>query len=1184
MRQHKLFSFLVGLAVVFPTASYASFDPASQPLFLSQAVKHNLLFVVDDSGSMDWEIVPSLDEGPDDGYLFFNGYGSPYNGKAVYNNRNKIAADKRYQYLRSSDYNVAFYNPSEDYVPWIGYPDASVTAAKYDPNFNLTTNLTNNFSGSDLKKASYYEVTTGGDVIGPVYGEWYCEDDDLTYRNTWRGRGCYERSGWGWRYVEAATRDETITTVMQCDAPNPDVYAAFKNDVDKHTFTGDAEVLAPDGRCMKRVELANGSDEIQNFANWFTYYRRPHLAARGAIGQAVSGLTRMNLGMFYLNSKSLRGMYDSDTELDEFLAMNYGTAGADDVGRFGSGGGYKASGTPLRTALKKAGSIYDTNEDVIKYECQRNYTLLFTDGFTSSGDSVEGIGNADKNDGEPFADSKSGTMADISRFYYKKRLRGEDFLEGKVKQPDGCDGLEGASPLDCNKNLHMTTYTVGMGSKGAHFAGIGDYTTVKAAFEAPPNWNILSLGNDDNNEIDDLYHAAVNGHGEFYQADSTTELRTSIIGAIDKIKAQDGGAAAATFNTGALKEGAMVYAGGFNSGSWNGTLVARKVNPYTGESAEIVWSAEEKLDARDLSGDDDRVIITSAPKAAGNKNDPVTVYTGAPFTWENGISQVQKDALSAGDAALGAQRLAFIRGDRTNERDGPGSGIFRKRVSRLGDIVSSSPVYVGAPALSWPDSSTFGDGAYSQFRSDKRERTPLVFVGANDGMLHAFNAETGKEELAYVPSSIYGALKTLADPEYQHKYTVDLTPVVSDVYITSNFKKNQKSWRTVLVGGLGMGGGGLFALDVTDPATFTEDNAAKTVLWEFNDPRMGVITEPPVISMVEWSNGDYRWTALFGNGYGTDTTGMFMLDVGAGKDGWKEGTNFKFIELTKGVGGLSAVRLADVFDETGSHGVDRIGDTVYAGDLGGNLWVIDGLNGFNKTAPVSPLFKTPNNQPITSKPVLSRHTEDAENGRNVMVFFGTGKYLEVTDLNNVDTQAFYGVWDKGDLNLSKDDLVERDLDYDTDKIGILRNVLPKSDETLDWETDYGWYFDFDTPAYKGERSVLAPQIRKGYLFFDTTIPSGGGCSSGGQSFLMSLTLEGLDPSKPIFDSNNDGKINSEDKAAGGYLIDESGSAGSSFIGNVRNTRTNERKEVITEYDLGGSGSGEGRASWREVLN
>lgn len=382
-----------------------------------------------------------------------------------------------------------------------------------------------------------------------------------------------------------------------------------------------------------------------------------------------------------------------------------------------------------------------------------------------------------------------------------------------------------------------------------------------------------------------------------------------------------------------------------------------------------------------------------------------------------------------------------------------------------------------------------------------------------------------------------------------------------------------------------MGGSGLFALDVTDPITFSEANASNMVLWEFDDSRMGVITEPPVISMVEWGDGDYRWTAMFGNGYGTDTTGMFMLDIGGGKDSWVEDTNFRFIKLSNGVGGLSAIRLGDVYDETGGLTADRVGDTVYAGDLGGNLWVIDGLNGFNKTAPTVPLFKTPTGQPITTKPVLSRHTQDPV-GRNIMVFFGTGKYLEVSDRNDNTVQAFYGVWDKGDVNLSRDqdNLVERELTYDSDEIGVLRNVLEKTGEKLDWETKFGWYFDFDTAAYSGERVVLAPQIRKGSLFFDTTIPTGGVCSPGGQSFLMSLTLEGLDPPRSIFDTNNDSVIDSTDKLAGGYLTEDSGSAGSSFIGNVRNTRTNDGREVTTEYDIGGSPGGEGRASWREVLN
>lgn len=998
--------------------------------------------------------------------------------------------------------------------------------------------------------------------------------------------------------------------------PSPAHYQEFFADTTQ--FSG-VDAIGPKGECLKRVDIKpnatyshvdeNGNvvtrsydDEITNFANWFTYYRRRHQAMRGGLGSAFQGIGGIQTGLFWINNRRTVSMYDMDdaTDLNAFLDEHY---------KYVSSGG-----TPNREALAHAGSEFKRTGDgaPVTLECQKNFTLLFTDGF-SNDSSISGIGNEDENAGEPYADSYSSNLADIAYKYYTENLRpGLD--TGKVRLPAGCSEANPSPILDCNPDLHMNTYTVGLGASGTLFGqpytnSKGEaavYSSVADAHDTPPTWPDTGLR--DKRMIDDLYHAAVNGRGEMFNALTPADLKRQLSAALRDIIESIGNSSSVTFNTGTLNEESLVYSASFNSTAWSGDLEARELDPSTGDVSETpVWEAAEVLDGQ---GPTDRVILTYSE----NSND------GIPFRWNTSGT----DALDAGQIAdlsrsptgtadaLGAQRLNFIRGSRAGE-----GTTFRNRSSVLGDIVHSTPVYVGKPRLAWPDMAPFGteSNRYSKFRNiTAADRTPVIYVGANDGMLHGFKAVEnasdggGEELIAYVPRSVYSdqegeGLNYLTRPDYKHRYYVDLSPQVVDAYVRTT-ELGSEDWRSILIGGLRNGGVGLFALDVTDPDQFAETNASDLVLWEFteeDDVRLNYTLSEPTVTMM--NNG--RWALIAGNGpaNGSSTddqsSGVFIIYMDGGIDGaWTEGTDYQYISFGQ-TGGLS---MAQPVDLNGDSVVDRI----YAGDREGNLWVADVSSsnsgqwesayrdGNASNAAALPLFTAIDGgvpQPIMTRPLVVRNVDspvgtEGSDGEDYMVYFGTGSYFTDGDASNTSPQSFYGVWDRGDSELDRSNLVEQTISLTT-RGG--RQLRQSSGNSIDWADtagngrDYGWFMDLPET---GERVINRAQIRGQIVFFETFTPSQSPCDGGGTGWLMSVALDGSNPDEPVFDVNNDGVIDAKDADEDGnnYIGEKNnslGTGGSAFLDDFQyvNEDVPEKREVNT----GDSGQRTGRLGWQELM-
>lgn len=1193
---------------------------SDQPLFVAANVDHNLMYVIDDSGSMDFEVLgPAIGAvgAATSGYIFDPGYNTnKYDtGKRLIDSNSVgpvYGFTRANYYLRSPDYNLQYYNPKNTYEPWPStaknsFSAASITGAKLDPGLkasgtvDLTVTNVLGLGNSNYPATFYAKLSAGTVERVHTYIEWdSCPSNYEVYKDT-------QCRKWellsGYDYIPRPGTEKTAVDASKaCSAVDSNWYTDWRQNPDSYRFKDQSGAvveragkgLAPDGICLDKIELVSGNEaevlaatgeslavQQQNFANWFEYYRRRHQIIRGAVAESVKDLENMNLGVFWLhNLRAMAGnMHDADDGLETFLDEHYG--------RFGSGT-WSGGGTPNRAALQHAGQQYSSGTDVRgTLECRKNFTLHFTDGYSNQHPGSTYAGNADSTAKAPFGNSTYGdTLGDIA-YYYAQGLRDSAnaiIPGGKMRLPAKCGTSEQKDWMDCNEAFHMNTYTVGLGIKGAKYAGIS-HTTVADAHENHPDWSSIPDMNSTDNaaQIDDLYHAAVNGKGEYYDAKSAQDLVTALLSAVNKIKQETGSGSNVSFNTGSLAEGGRVYSARFTSGTWTGTVRAEAMGA-DGQVTSTLWDAAEKLDDRDLAADP-RLILTYGVDEAGAR-------TGTAFNWDSLTANQKADLSVDGGEDLARKRIDFLKGQPIETF---GDIRFRKRSSLMGPVVNSSPEFVGAPAKKWPGIDPFGQEGdrYSAFRTSKSSRTGMVYAGASDGMLHGFNAETGREVLAYIPGFLFSedngkGLHYLTQQFYDYRSYVDLPVAVSDIYVGS-------SWRTIVISGARAGARGLFALDVTDPSTFSVANAANIALWEFtpaDNANLGHLTSAVQVTLLDWGGGDYRWSAVFENGYGVNKSGVFVLDLSKARDAaWLEDTNYKFIELSGG-DGLSPVRLVDYQTAAGGVGSDGMADRAYAGDRQGRLWAIDltgGASNWGSVYGAQPLFVARdtggNAQPITSRPVAAYNEYAKGNAQpNLIVLFGTGAYLNSDDLASNQLQSFYGINDRGEGSLNRSKLVSRELYEQTHPaVGVDVTVRKTDEGTMDWVTNYGWHVDFDTKT--GERIVAPAQVKGNYVVFPTTIPaSADPCGGGGSSFVMAIKLDGsTDTDRAILDVDGDGKLTALDDGWSGVSHGDAIINNTSLIGDLIIGSASDTGKPAFLTNLGSGPSSAKRASWREVL-
>jgi type IV pilus assembly protein PilY1 len=1226
---------LVGMLAMpvggLPVAEAAScMDIADIPLeSMEEEGPGLIMFVVDDSGSMDWSTM--IDPLKESNGIFDNNYEYVFSnpGDDIYSTWNSVedaGTDIKMKWMSQwSGYNGMYYDPTVEYTPW-PWPDntppfespANVDSPRSNPmvnddtkRFDLSTNGTDwhtwddevgvlvDNGGTGYADSGNWGLANNINAVNDSYR--YSNGGTATYWATWTATGLDPDTTYtveaSW-YNNSANREDSVAYRVFDDnselteSPSPgmdqsdtntwyyDDNPRFNTLLEGVTFSSgigvvrlemdsisgglcaDAVRFVPEGKNFSniarrhyyvrsgddvylvnitdqieyyKVDLTNidDNDEVvtaekltrvtsppadistdwdgnpldydkvcQNFANWYSFYRRRELTAKNAIGNVINTIEGVFVGIISINEnideqilKPVRVNLDGTTEdkSEELLTALY------NLNSFGS--------TPLRNGLKMAGEYFKGNHlkppssDYIKQDdysypyftedeggsCQQAFTVLFTDGYYNG--SSPGVGNEDGNndsdyDGGDLGDDESDTLADVAMRYYEDDLKSDTYLEDNLS----------VSLEDPATHQHMVTYTVAFGVTGELDSDLYADCPLGAC---PSSWPEIDS---DVHKIDDMFHAAVNGRGAFIAASNSEELNEALAALQSNIENRLGASAALATNSIQLSVGSVIYQGTYNTSSWFGEVSALSLDVISGVVSETpIWQASDEL-----PDENDRTILSFA--------------NGAGVVFEAGnLTTAQKELLVA-DAPTGVTDAAdvvdYIRGDTSKSVES--GGLMRNRSHPLGDIVHSAPTYYKG----------------------------MVYIGANDGMLHGFDSSTGVEKFAYVPGMVYDNLGELSNPNYIHNYYVDNTAAVARV-----------GSRDVLVCGLGKGGKGYFGLDVTQPGAME----AADVLWEFTDSDMGYSFSKAFIVNTK-AAGD---VVIFGNGYDTaDGNGhaiLFVLDA-------LTGTVLKRFDT--GIGsvtdcnGMSTPAPVDVE-------LDGYVDYVYAGDLKGNMWKIDLRDAdtdnwafaFKNGSTPMPLITVRNEngdvQPITAPPevMLDGNQVEEEDVRGLMVIFGTGKYLHYTDFNDTTVQSFYGIWDQSPIWEDTDSLtvargkylgtfgadrslsnmgsgitlLEQEFIYKDSEWGVLTDNQP------DWYNPFaaspsgihmGWNIDL---PISGERSLLQPTLNAGAAILISTIPSGSPCEAGGSSgtYIVSAITGGRYP-YPAYDVNDDGTIDDND--------------------------------------------------------
>jgi type IV pilus assembly protein PilY1 len=707
----------------------------------------------------------------------------------------------------------------------------------------------------------------------------------------------------------------------------------------------------------------------------------------------------------------------------------------------------------------------------------------------------------------------SNTLADVAMYYYMTDLRDSALnnctgaLGGNVclNNVPGNTANAQRSFGDSAAWQHMTTFTLGLGVSGTLNFDPNYLTQTSGDFisilNRTKNWPAPSSGGVET--IDDLWHAAVNGRGQYFSAGDPTSLANALTSALDSIKAITGAAAAASTSSLQPVEGDNdVFVAQFTSVKWIGDVLSYRIDPDVGTiSTTAAWSAKAQLDAKDPATRSIYYPKSGALRAFTYANLTTDGFNSHFDGFCNKIgasgsgAPSQCASISDGDKALanaGANLVSYLRGTQT-------LSYYRPRDSRLGDIISASPLFVGKPAFKYTENN------YQQFVTDNANRTAVVLSAANDGMLHAFSRATGEELWAFMPSFVLPNLYKLADNNYSnyHSYFVDGSPQVGDVYVPSG---PYQGWRTIVIGGLNAGGKGYYALDVTNPAS-------PRFLWEFTHTNLGLTFGNPVIT----KRADGTWIVAFTSGYNNNTNGgdgnghLFILNAYTGAPITSIPTMLPDNTAAGDAINPSGLGKLNVWvDAVDNNTAQRF----YAGDLKGNLWRfdLDGNVAPNGAALQLAKLTSPDGtaQSITTRPNLA---EINYNGSTYpAVFVATGRYLGSTDAANTAVQSLYGIKDPltgtgwGTVRTGND-LVPQTLSIGTNTSGLQTRVLDS--QAVDWGTKAGWRLDFPGT---GERVTVNPQLTINTLTVGTILPSSSVCTVGGESFLyrFDITTVGAD--------------------------------------------------------------------------
>ncbi len=1161
---------LLGVSV---TAHAAVTDIAQNPLTnaVSSNVKPNIMFIVDDSGSMARRFMPEevggtrvdksrCDDSDCDDKTTDGAEGNPP--------------------WYSNQFNTIYYNPKITYLPAIN-SDGTLMTNFGSPWTNVrvngfvgssTINLTTSYP--ELVYCLAYDDNPTDAVRCRRNGITPNTTNPFVYNSTatngfpnGTGSGAFRfplvRGGYPFYYdilpreycLTADLRDCTLSTVPTGSYVHPAPVRYCKNTTDANS---NLAISGSNGspsrpRCQRtyttnhtymrygrflRTNIVPGTptysgrpgrtdcaaaptctfaEEMTNFANWYAYYSTRMQLMKTGVGYAFIQMdSSYRIGLITINP-------GSPVSSSKYTPVNTFDV-AHRTSWYSRLYGLNPSGnTPLREALSRVGRHFagrfdginsGMNVDPVEYSCQPNVAMLSTDGYWNgnAGQRINGssIGNNDNvNSGYStravgaFDGGLSGAndnLADVAMYYYMTDLR-----------PAGSTGALGTDVSDnnvpgtlndTNPAQHMLTFTISLGLGGLmqylpnyQSATFGDFYSIKVGNTncswgtagQTCNWPVPPLSDADHPaKLDDLWHAAVNGRGRFVSANDAPSLYNGLIDALSDLRVLIGSAAAsATSSPNITTTDNSVYSSTYRTTRWDGELVAQRVDAVTGNvSATVDWSARTLLNSRVGSNTDSRTIYTTV----GNARVPLTwgsldAATRAHFS--NRCTDLsQCAALTVAERATvndGNNLVNFIRGQRQHEL------LYREREFVLGDLVGSRPVYVREPRRAYGDPIT---PSYFDFKNDLATRQPVVYIGGNDGMLHAFNGTTGAEMWAFVPRTVLPRLHKLAETAYatSHQFFVDGSPTVGDALVSG-------VWRTILVGGMGAGGNGFYTLDVTDPANPIPkwEICNSAALCSVVDGDLGLSFGNPVITK---RHHDGRWVVLLTSGYNNvsgDGRGyLYVVDLANGAILSKTSTGVGTSLDPSGFAKVSAWAIDPDTNNTTQY--------VYGGDLRGNLWRFDlGLATPTVMRMATLLDSAARVQPVTTRPELG-----LINSKRT-VFVGTGRYLGASDLQDPLTLSPPGDWSyTGSLYALKDD----DADHADPRnnntfvprtmVTLAANRRAVSGSMVDWSIHNGWYIDLPSV---GERVNIDPQLTLGTLLVTGNVPNNNACTAGGDSWL-----------------------------------------------------------------------------------
>ncbi|GGP22908.1 pilus assembly protein [Silvimonas iriomotensis] len=1139
---NKIIFLLLTATQAIPVSYAATISPSQNPLTSQTQSAPNLIMGIDDSGSMDFEVMLTTNDGAlwwdsynksftnntgsvvtvsgltgvtvgkgqpwynavgnasnnqktDDGvnnnswykyaYLFPDGSATDArkNTDATYDHFG-IAPTTTFAFLRSSDWNPIYYNTTTTYTPWypayisgatVTYANAVAKTVRSHPQLggttpvtlDLTTNITAGTKATTVGTTTTYTGTQSNWTFRMQPGMVIPANSYIKKS----GQSSYSKITADYtvtandNYVDADISYYAPTffvTDSTCKSTDTNASADIANSVC---------VLAPDGSYLRKYEIKKGNsfpsgrlydDEMQNFANWFQYYRKRKLMLGSAMGSVLSGVNTLRGGTVAFNNQSTVTMYDFSSSSDSsnvkpLLGVIYQNAAS--------------GGTPTRETLKYIGGQFARTDSAapIQNGCQRNTAFILTDGFANAtAVSPPNYANTYVNS-SPYTVTTANTLADIAASYYTNNPR-PDLPVGLLKK----DYTNTENP-DTNTNLHVTTFGMTLGAKGTVYDPTSS-TFVDPFTVKPPavwTWPAATL-NRNPTGVDDLWHATINGRGQMFRATDVKTATDYFKQVIQSLLATVGSdAAGTTTSPNITTNNNTEFTSTYNAQNWTGELSAYSVNVTTGAAGtNPLWTAQTQLTAL-------------APTARNIATwDPAT-NSAVAFT-SSGLSSTTVSGMANTSANDGGNVINYIRGDRSLES---ASG-YRVRAGLLGDIVTAEPVYVLGPYASYTDS------GYSSMST--LTRTAMVYQAANDGMLHAFNATNGAEAWAYVPSGVLNNLHYLTSQTYTHRFFVDGTPTTGDFY-------NGTAWRTMLVGGLRAGGNGFYALDVTAPAAASDSDVVSKVLWEFpganttsgQKNNVGLSYGQPLLVKTR-ADG---WVVLVTSGY-NNTAGdgqghLFVLNATTGA---------VLKDLATGAGSATSPSgLAQISAFAANAQSDATIDYVYGGDLLGNVWRFDLSTSADTSWTVKKLATltdgSNNAQPITTAPV----TSVLANGKHI-VYVGTGKLLETSDLSTTSTQSMYALVD--DLSATptiatpRTSLQQKTVTVNSDGSRTI------AADSVAYATKKGWYFDLPS---SGERVSTTPQLAFGALIFTTNLPSSTACSSRSYLYAVSATDGGQLP-------------------------------------------------------------------------